>query len=106
MLSELLYNVPPLYHIDPDNWQRNKKLIADYVKVWSPFHEKAVTRPMTSFRICSPDRLVQFASYGDKLRITVNFSSKDFADRQRTIPARSAVIEDGGKVITYRAPNV
>ncbi|WMT43129.1 glycoside hydrolase [Paenibacillus sp. D2_2] len=53
MLTELLYNVPPLYHFDQDSWKKNKKLITDYFKVWSPFHEKAVTKPMTSFQICS-----------------------------------------------------
>ncbi|GAF06994.1 lipoprotein [Paenibacillus pini JCM 16418] len=47
MLSELLYNVPPLYHIDQDSWKKNKQMITAYLNIWSPFHEKAVTKLLT-----------------------------------------------------------
>ncbi|WP_423802964.1 glycoside hydrolase [Paenibacillus dendrobii] len=106
MLSELLYNVPPLYHLDQDSWNKNKQLITDYLKVWSPFHEKAVTKPMTSYQILSSDRLVQSATYGEDLRIVVNFSAQDFSYHKQTVPAKSAMIYDGDKVQTFHAPNV
>ncbi|MEC0369856.1 glycoside hydrolase [Paenibacillus chibensis] len=106
MLSDLLYNVPPLYHIDQDSWKKDKQLITDYLKVWSPFHEQAVTQPITSFHIYSSDRLVQSASYGDRLRITVNFSDQDYTIQQLTVPAKSAVIENGGKLTTFHAPDL
>ncbi|MBO1626176.1 glycoside hydrolase [Bacillus arachidis] len=95
MLSELLYNVPPLYHIDKDTWNTNKDMIVSYVNIWSDFHQKAVTKPMTNFKILSEDRLVQCTEFGEDMKVIVNFSNKSFKYKGEEIKGKTAVIYDG-----------
>ncbi|UNK20993.1 glycoside hydrolase [Paenibacillus sp. N3/727] len=101
MLYELLYNVPPLYHLDSQEWDSHKELISSYLKVWSPFHAKAVAKEMTGFKVLTPDRLVQSAEYGPNLKVVVNFSNKDLKHGHDILKAKSAVIYDGKKRITF-----
>jgi hypothetical protein len=101
MLTELLYNVPPLYHIDKESWQKNKEMITSYLKVWSPFHEQAVNQPMTSFEILSQDRLVQRTTFGDHLQVIVNYSNQDFAYNKQQIHAKTAVIYNEDAMTTF-----
>ncbi|EGL19056.1 MULTISPECIES: glycoside hydrolase [unclassified Paenibacillus] len=101
MLKELLYNVPPLYHLDRQVWEKEKARITAYLKVWSPFHKKAVNREMTGFRILSEDRLVQRTEYGPDLNVTVNFSDKEARIGDQVLPAKSAVIQDGPDQIRF-----
>lgn len=95
MLSELLYNVPPLYHIDKDVWKTNKDMIVSYVNIWSAFHQKAVTKPMTDFKILSEDRSVQCTKFGEDMKVIVNFSNKSFKYKNEEIKGKTAVIYDG-----------
>lgn len=44
MLYELLYNVPPLYHLDEVEWNKHKQEITQHLKVWNEVHEKAVKK--------------------------------------------------------------
>lgn len=103
MLYELLYNVPPLYHLDKQEWDNHKELISAYMKVWSPFHAKAVQREMTSFEVLSSDRLVQSAQYGEDLKVVVNFSNKDVSYGTDTIKAMSALIMNGKERVAFEA---
>ncbi|WP_018758167.1 glycoside hydrolase [Paenibacillus terrigena] len=104
MLKELLYNVPPLYHMNERAWNINKQRITDYLKVWSPFHAEAVQKSMTDFKILSEDRLVQQASYGDQLQVTANFSDHKVKVGSETIPARAALIIRHGERTWFQAP--
>lgn len=97
MLVEFLYNVPPLYHLDSKEWEKQRELITSQVRAWSPFHEKAVQMPMTDFKVLSEDRLVQATTFGSNLKVIANFSDHDFAYEGATIKARSALIMDGEK---------
>jgi hypothetical protein len=106
MLSELLYNTPPLYHLDPVTWKLQKKLIARHVKFWSAVHQKAVQLPMTGFNILTDDKMVQQTVFGNKLWITVNFSSKAVRVGKQLIMGRSAVVKDGGETLVYSVENV
>lgn len=103
MLYELLYNVPPLYHLDRAAWNKQKAGILTFLNVWSPFHEQAVMRKMSAFSVLSEDRLVQSATYGDDLKVTVNFSDRDYASGSETIPAQSAVIVTGKQRQVFHA---
>ncbi|MCM3146377.1 glycoside hydrolase [Brevibacillus sp. MER 51] len=104
MLKELLYNVPPLYHLDKNMWDANQSLITNYLKVWSPFHKKAVQQEMTDYRVLSEDRLVQKSVYGDDLQVIVNFSEQDFTYEGQVVKARSALIMNGNDKQTFFAP--
>ncbi|OUB36695.1 hypothetical protein BK708_02405 [Bacillus thuringiensis serovar yunnanensis] len=95
MLSEMLYNVPPLYNIDKNEWEKNKSIITSYLKVWSPFHEKAVTKPMTNFEVLSEDRQVQCTIFGNNMKVIVNFSNQDFKYNNENIKAKTAIVYDG-----------
>ncbi|WP_312112892.1 glycoside hydrolase [Brevibacillus reuszeri] len=104
MLSELLYNVPPLYHLDSKRWAENQQTIMNHLKVWSPFHQKAVQREMTGFTVLTKDRLVQRTSYGDDLQVIANFSTEDYNYENQVVKARSAMIIEGKAMQTFVAP--
>ncbi|WP_088011487.1 glycoside hydrolase [Gottfriedia acidiceleris] len=101
MLYELLYNVPPLYHLDSKEWENNKKMITSYLKIWSSFHEKAVQMEMTNYKILKKDRTVQSTEFGKNLKVIVNFSNSNFKYKNETIPSKTAVIYEGNKKIVF-----
>ena len=101
MLYEILYNVPPLYHLDKKAWKKNRDLITGHVSIWSPFHKKAVTREMTKFEILSKDRLVQSTEFGSDLKVVANFSDKQFKYHDDMIKPGSLIIYDGGSKLIY-----
>ena len=101
MLNEILYNTPPLYHIDKYEWNNYKDLIASHNKIWAPFHKKAVTKEMTDFKILSPDKLVQMSKFGKDLKVVANFSNKDFKYNTDVVKAKSLIIYDGKNKIPY-----
>ena len=100
MLYEVLYNVPPLYHLDKKTWYDNKNLIIAHINIWSPFHKKAVTKEMTDFKVFLY-KLVQMTEYGKDLKVIANFSDKDFKYENDVVKAKSLIIYDSGKKINY-----
>ncbi|MEI4622887.1 glycoside hydrolase [Bacillus pfraonensis] len=102
MLYELLYNVPPLYHLDEVEWKKHKNKITHHLKIWEAFHKKAVKEEMTNFAYLSKDKLVQTASYGKDIKVIVNFSDQDVKTEDTKVPAKSAVIFDEGKKMIYK----
>ncbi|MGE7022222.1 glycoside hydrolase [Solibacillus cecembensis] len=101
MLYEILYNVPPLYHIDKHEWEKHKETIVRHSKVWSNFSKKAITQEMTNFKIMSDDRLVQMTEYGEALSVVANFSKDEFNYQGKIIPGESALIIDGNDNTIY-----
>ena len=101
MLYELLYNVPPLYHLDEVEWNKHKQEITQHLKVWNEVHEKAVKEEMTDFAYLSEDKLVQLASYGKNIKIIVNFSNEEIEIQRTKIKAKSAFINNHGKKTMY-----
>lgn len=101
MLREVLYNVPPMYHLDRTEWDSYKDSIVAHNAVWSPFSQKAIMQPMTDFRHLSPDRLVQLTSYGDGLTAVANFSGAAYEHNSTAIPPRSVLIIDEGSKSIY-----
>ncbi|TPG68001.1 hypothetical protein EEL32_20535 [Brevibacillus laterosporus] len=102
MMYEILYNVPPLYHLDKNKWAEDKAVITKHLAVWTPFHEKAVTREMTDYKILSQDRQVQMTAYGDDLKVIANFSKQDFTYEGKFVKASSLIILDADKEIVYQ----
>lgn len=101
MLYEVLYNVPPLYHLDKNEWDANKSLILAHMKVWAPFNKKAITQEMTDFKVLSQDKLVQMTEFGKGLKVVANFSNKDFKYENDVVKAKSLIIYDSGKKVNY-----
>lgn len=101
MMYEILYNVPPLYHIDKNQWEKNKEQIISHTKVWSEFSKKAINKEMTEFEILSSDRLVQMTKYGEDLKVIANFSDKEVNIDGDNIKANSLIIFDGNNKTVY-----
>ncbi|MEC0231664.1 glycoside hydrolase [Paenibacillus alba] len=91
-LTELLYTVPPLYHLNLKAWEQDKETIKKYYDVFSPVHKQAAVMEMTRFDWLSPDRLIQKTTYGNKLEIVANYSSQSFSYENANIPAQSVWI--------------
>ncbi len=102
MMSEILYNTPPMYHIDKNEWNKYKDKIVSHNKVWSDFNKKAIKEPMTSFEILSKDRLVQSSTFGENLTVVANLSNDNFKYKDDTIKAKSLIIYDGNNKIVYK----
>ncbi|MEK5481270.1 glycoside hydrolase [Viridibacillus sp. FSL R5-0888] len=101
MLYEVLYNVPPLYHIDKYEWKKYKDTIINHSKVWSSFSKKAIKEEMTDYKILSDDRLVQMTEYGKSLSVVANFSESEFAVQGEKVPGKSVLIIDGNSKTIY-----
>lgn len=91
-LMEILYRVPPMYHLNRGSWPDRKERILKHFAFWSPIHRSIATAPLAEFEYLSEDRQVQRATYktpkGD-VSVTVNFGTADLMD----YPARSAKVE-------------
>jgi hypothetical protein len=90
-LLELLYNVPPLYHLNQKEWARCGERIKAHYAFFSPLHREARLLPMTDFRWLTRDRMVQRTTFGDGLEIVCNFGDQAFAHGGTAIPARGAL---------------
>lgn len=101
MLYEVLYNVPPLYHIDKVEWEKHKDEIVKHSKVWSDFSKKVINKEMTDFKILSDDKLVQMTRFGDDLKVIANFSKEKVNVEGENIEAKSLIIIEGNNKITY-----
>lgn len=101
MLYEVLYNVPPLYHLDGNKWEKYKEIIVKHSNIWSQFSKQVINKEMTDFQVLSEDRLVQMTTYGDEKKVIANFSNEQVEAKGYTISAKSLVIIQGDQVINY-----
>lgn len=101
MLREVLYNVPPLYHLDAVEWEKQKEDILRHQGVWGDFSKKAVTMEMTDFKYLTEDGSVQKTVFGDDITVIANFGDSVFSCDTVEIPACSALIVEGGEQVIY-----
>jgi hypothetical protein len=76
-LLDILYVVPPLYHLNRATWPQRRDRILKHLAFWGPLHRALATAPLTEFAYLSPDRRVQrttFLTPNGEVTITVNFS--------------------------------
>ena len=88
-LLELLYNVPPLYHLNIEEFSKHKAWIKRYYTFFSALHRQIGGQPMTDFEWLSDDRIVQRAEFGDTVEIFANFGTDAFEYEGLVIPGRS-----------------
>lgn len=88
-LLELLYNVPPLYHLNLDELEKHRERIVSHYAFFSPLHRELGELPLTDFAFLRPDRLLQRAVFGDRVEMVANFDSAEARYGDTTIPARS-----------------
>ncbi len=103
-LLEILYMVPPLYHLNREAWPKRRERITRHVAFWGPIHRQLATARMTRFEWLSADRILQrttFRSAEGDVTITVNFA----ATQQKGYPPHSATLAGNIQVAqtVYRA---
>lgn len=102
MMREILYNTPPMYHIDRNEWDKYKNEIKEHNEVWSAFNKKAIKEEMTDFKILSDDKLVQMSQFGDDLKVVANFSEKEFKYENDNVKPHSLIIYDKNEKTVYQ----
>jgi hypothetical protein len=88
-LLELLYNVPPLYHLNLDEFDKHEARISAHYRFFSPLHRELATQPLTDFTWLTPDRLVQRTVFGDRVELVANFTSRSFPYKGTALPPHS-----------------
>ena len=101
MVRELLYNVPPLYHLDSREWEKYREDITVHTGVWSEFSRKAILREMTDFQYLTEDGAVQICEYGDDLAVIANFGEDGFLYEGQEIPPHAALLMMEGNYTVY-----
>ena len=76
-LMQLLYNVPPLYHLSADTLKQRLPVIARQDVFFRPLHERLATEAMADFHWLTEDRLVQQTTFADGTRLVANFDSRE-----------------------------
>ena len=90
-LLELLYNVPPLYHLNMAEFSKHKAWIKRHYAFFSPLHRQIGGKAMTDFEWLSDDRQVQRTEFGDAVELFANFGADAFEHRGMIIPGKSVV---------------
>ncbi|HTL29029.1 MAG TPA: glycoside hydrolase [Tepidisphaeraceae bacterium] len=84
--TELLYNVPPLYHLNLAEWKKHKDFISKQFAFFSPLHRSGALMEITDFKWLTADRLVQQVTYGRELEVTANFGNDAYEFNGKSIP--------------------
>ena len=102
-LTELLYMVPPMYHLNLDVLAQHQNAIRKHYLFFSPLHRKTGFIRMNDFTWLSPDRLLQRTAFDNRLEMIANFSNQARPYQGYTIPARSilALWNDTDKFSLY-----
>ncbi|MHC4533893.1 MAG: glycoside hydrolase [Planctomycetota bacterium] len=108
-LTELLYMVPPLYHMNLDEFDRYRDIMKRHYDFFSPLHREFGFAQMTDFNWLSSDRKLQRTVFDDRVEMIANFSQESRRYRGAEIPARSISARwlDSGKekILTF-TPNL
>lgn len=104
-LLELLYNVPPLYHLNIEEFSKHKAWIKRHYAFFSPLHRQIGGQAMTDFEWLSEDKLVQRTEFGDTVELFANFGADAFEHEGVAIPGRSIIARwvETGKVEVFSA---
>jgi hypothetical protein len=95
-LLELLYNVPPLYHLNQAEWRKRKDEIVAHLAFFAPLHKRAALLPMTGFEWLTEDRTVQRTTFGDSVELTANFGDAVYRSSGLEIPPHAIVARHPG----------
>ncbi|KQN40129.1 hypothetical protein ASE98_14500 [Pseudomonas sp. Leaf48] len=106
-LAQLLYNVPPLYHLSASTLEQRLPLIERQDAFFRPLHERLATQAMTQFHWLTEDRLVQQTTFDDGTRLRANFDERTRQVQGQALPGHSiTVLSPDGAVSRYRVDAV
>jgi hypothetical protein len=105
-LLELLYNVPPLYHLNIKEWSKRKNQILAHYQFFSPLHRRAALLRMTDFCWLTDDHMVQRTIFGDQLEMISNFRAQPYRIDGTDLPGQSIRARwiDSGQLLSYSPP--
>ena len=92
-LLELLYNVPPLYHLNMAEFSKHKSWIQRHYAFFSPLHREIGGQTMTDFEWLSDNRQVQRTAFGETVEIFANFGVNPFEYEGVVIPEQKCGCE-------------
>ncbi|MCP2055682.1 UNVERIFIED_ORG: hypothetical protein J3D59_005542 [Pseudomonas fluorescens] len=76
-LTQLLYNVPPLYHLTDATLKQRLPVIQRQDRFFRPLHQRLAAQALTDFRWLTADKQVQQTTFADGTRLVVNFSAQE-----------------------------
>ena len=88
-LTELLYMTAPMYHLNLDEFQKQKDRLKQHYDFFSPLHREVGFKRMVDFTWLSKDRLVQKTVFDGGVEIIANFSQGPFAYGEAKISGHS-----------------
>ncbi len=102
-LLELLYQVPPLYHLNVRELQKRQAQIKRHYDFFSPLHRETALLPLTGFQWLTPDGTVQRTVFGGRIELLANFGTADFKHGHATLGRGSILVkrQDGGSAPAY-----
>ncbi|KAA0977267.1 glycoside hydrolase [Pseudomonas sp. ANT_J28] len=102
-LTQLLYNVPPLYHLSADTLKQRLPVIARQDGFFRPLHERLATQAMTDFRWLTEDRQVQQTTFADSTRLVANFDVREREVEGKRLAGQSiTAFGVDGSVVSYQ----
>ncbi|HVU89659.1 MAG TPA: glycoside hydrolase [Pirellulales bacterium] len=102
-LIDMLYCVPPLYHLNLDEYAARRDRICRHYQVFTRVHRLLAGKRMTAFDILTEDRLVQRTSFGNRSVIVANFGESPYSYSEKVLPPRSVMIDIANERGSYDA---
>jgi hypothetical protein len=104
-LTQLLYNVAPLYHLSHDTLASRLPAIQRHDAFFRPVHEHLATQALVGFDWLSDDRLLQRTRFADGSAIIANFASQARWAMDQTVPGQSVMaVLANGQIKHYKTP--
>ncbi len=102
-LLELLYQVPPLYHLNVAEFQKRREQIKRHYAFFSPLHRETALLSLVQFQWLNSEGTVQRAVFGDQVEVVANFGSADFQSGNAPVHPKSVLVRhrDSGEAQTY-----
>lgn len=75
-LAQLLYNVPPLYHLSAASLKNRLPSMQRQDAFFRPLHQALATEALTGWRALSPDKRLQQTTFADGTRLIANFANE------------------------------
>jgi hypothetical protein len=94
-LLELLYGIPPLYHLNLEQFDNIVPSIQKHYQFFSPLHREIGGMPLTAFAWLTNDRLLQRSVFGGTVEVIANFGNQAAAYDGLRIPPRSVLVRGG-----------
>ena len=91
-LLELLYGVPPLYHLNREEIEQRLPEIVPHYAVFTKLHREIGLLPMTDFSRLNKERTVQRTVFGGSVEVTANFSGLPFRSGDSAVSPGSVSI--------------